>query len=103
MPRRKIKMVSKKGLRRPCSGRLEPRAYFRRKPSFCGARRRTSGDCRFTFGYLSRQWNGRPASMMARLSVKSPFALRPGSMSPVAAPGLALFRHAVDRVGHCGL
>src|ERR1700719_1979604 len=56
------------------------RAYFNKYPNRCRAKRAASGDGALTLGNLSRQCQGRQASMMARLLVKSPLALRSGSM-----------------------
>src|SRR5262249_59047439 len=71
-------------------------SYFNRSPNRCRARRAASGDGAFTLGNLSRQCQGRQASMMARLLVKVPLglALRLDAHIERRAPGLV---NDVDR------
>src|SRR5271165_1044845 len=54
--------------------------FLNRYPNFCSATLRSSTDGVLTAGNLSRQCHGLQASIMARLLVLSPAALRSGSM-----------------------
>src|SRR5674476_931790 len=62
-------------------------------------RRAVSGIGMFTIGYWSFQWNGRQASMMARLLVKSPCALRSGGIEGSSGVDQALRMKSIDVTG----
>ena len=58
-----------------------------------------SGDGMFTLGNLSRQWNGRQASMMAREFVVFPFAFSSGGMRGSSGVLQALVMMSIDVAG----
>src|ERR1700749_4936205 len=78
---------------------ITPPRHFSRYPNRRLASRASSGVGAFTLGNLSRQCQGRHALMMARLLVKSPAALRSGSMRGSSGVEHPLWMMSIGVVG----
>jgi len=76
-----------------------PGQLLNRWPNLSCASRRSSGLGVLTFGNWSRQCQGRQASMTARLLVRSPAALRSGSMRGSSGVDQALRMMSIEVAG----